>query len=141
MNHQVIVIQAGEERSLAKSPISSKTSGPLLVALKYWPRAQKAFDRRLPPVGCLTVREVSTTYDETRRSNATSDERRGFRHSLSAVAAYGSVGPGRPARGTEPHHAGSHFGGGERDSARAHGATRCRDRDRGDARQPGPVRA
>src|SRR6478609_11410324 len=116
MNHPDIVIQAREQRSLAKSPISSKTSGRLVVALKYWPRAQQAFDRRLPPIGGSTVREVSTTNDDTRRSNATSDERRGFRRSLSAFAAHGCVGPGRPARGSEPHQAGSPFDSGERDS-------------------------
>src|SRR6185437_4124798 len=125
MNHQVIVSQAREQRSLAKSPISSKTSGRLVVALKYWPRAQQAFDRRLPPVGGSTVREVSTPYDETRRSNATGDERQGFRRFLSAFAAHGCVGAGRPARGTEPHHARSHFDSVERDSARAHSASRC----------------
>src|SRR6478736_9782510 len=125
MNHQDIVIQAREQRSLAKSPISSKTSGRLVVALKYWPRAQQAFNRRLPPVGGLTLREVIHPYDETRRSNATSDERRGFRRSLSAFAAHGCLGAGRPARSTEPHHARSHFDSGERDSARAHSASRC----------------
>src|SRR6476660_184658 len=101
MKHQDIVIQAREQRSLAKSPISSKMSGRLVVAPKDCPRAQKAFDRRLPPVGCLTVREVSTTYDDTRWSNATSDERRGCRRSRSAFAAHSCVGPSRPARGSE----------------------------------------